>query len=190
MRITKPGSIAPYRTGHRKCLIYGWLRIAPATVARDDLISLSGPPGIRVVLMDWCYVPQNRIDDTPRSFYAIFTYEQGRVTSDGIAEQTLVWRHLISGGLSYDEFHTVANHRFSGHLGPRTQGDGYIRAETKAKVVRLTLVNGVEHSLGRTLKVNQHFGCADRHSLSGSNVEWNTCPSPCVGVEPDRGERL
>src|SRR6185437_14124487 len=126
----------------------------------------------------------------PRSFYAIFTHEQGRVTSDGIAEQTLVWRHLISGGLSYDEFHTVANHRFSGHLGPRTQGDGYIGAETKAKVVRLTLVNGVEHSLGRTLKLNQHFGCADRHSLSGSNVEWNTCPSPCVGVEPDRGERL
>src|SRR6476646_5880213 len=124
--------------------------------------------------MDWRRVPQNRIDNAPSGFHAVFTNEQGRIASDGIAEQALVWRHLIRRGLSYDEFHTLADHRFTGHLGSCAQRDGYIGAEAKAKVIRLTLGDRVEHSLRRRLEFGQYFGRTDRHSLTGSNVEWNS----------------
>src|SRR5690242_11533631 len=92
--------------------------------------------------------------------------------------------------MSHHKFHTLSDHRFPRQLDPRAQRDRYIGAEPKAKVIRLTLCNRVEHCLRGTFEFNQHFGCCDRHSLTSSNVEWDTSPSRCVDMQPDRGECL
>src|SRR5436853_7622983 len=63
-------------------------------------------------------------------------------------------------------------------------------AETKSKVIWLTLCDCVEHVLWGILQFNQYFGRRDRHSLTGPNVEWNARPSPCVDVKPDSRECL
>jgi len=77
--------------------------------------------------------------------------------------QAFVRLHLIGLRLPYNKFDSLTDHRFSGQLRPRTQRDRDIGAESKPKIIRLTLYYGVEDGLWRALEFNEYFGHRDGH---------------------------
>ena len=83
-----------------------WLhsrRVVPAAFARNDPVSLSRAPGIRLILMDWRRLFQDRVDNLPGGLDAVLSGKESSVAPYGIAEKPLIGRHLIAEVLAGDQ---------------------------------------------------------------------------------------
>src|SRR5438876_12176773 len=77
-------------------------RGTPATDVRRELHRSGWTPAARFVLERRHHITENPLHDSPRRLDAILAGKEHRISVHCVAEQPLVWRHLVAGGTMRD----------------------------------------------------------------------------------------
>src|SRR3989442_1629605 len=163
-------------------------RGTPATDVRRELHRSGRTPAARFVLERRHYIAENPLHDSPRRLDTILAGKEHRISVYCVAEQPLVWRHLVAGGTMRDlEFGRFRDEFLPWPLHPRADRDLYLGTQAEAHVIRLAVG---EHHHRRSLERDDHFGRRRRELLAGADEERHTLPAPRVDMQPHRRERL
>ena len=68
----------------------------PASITCDKLFCFGRSPGIRCVLQDRRYVSKDGVYDPPLFLDGILAHKERSLTTHGISEEPLIWRHLVT----------------------------------------------------------------------------------------------
>src|SRR5260370_39927548 len=69
--------------------------VMPASFRRECLIGLGRSPCPRLVFIERCRVPENRVDHPPGGLDRIFPRKQRRVAARGVSQKPLIGFHLV-----------------------------------------------------------------------------------------------
>src|SRR5438270_3674484 len=72
-------------------------RVMPATEVRRELHGRSRTPAARFVLERRRRIAENPLHNCPRRLYAVLAGKEHRISAHRVAEQALVWCHLVAG---------------------------------------------------------------------------------------------
>ncbi len=72
--------------------------------------------------MQGCFISEDGIDDSPRSFHRVFANEQHAISMHSISQETLIGINLIRGGLlDYRKMRGLGDKFFAGSLHSGTE---------------------------------------------------------------------
>ena len=87
-----------------------WRGIMPASITCDKLFCFRRSPGIRCVLQDRRYVSKDGVYDPPLFLDGILAHKERSLTTHGISEEPLIWRHLVTCLVGRDKLNFFAPH--------------------------------------------------------------------------------
>src|SRR5206468_9173084 len=99
------------------CALFVFFGIVPTSHIESQVIRLPWTPRAGLVLLQGCCVPENGVDDRPRSFHRVFANEQHAISAHGISQKTLICVNFVGGGfLDYREMRGLGDKFFAGSL--------------------------------------------------------------------------
>jgi hypothetical protein len=91
--------------------------IVPAAHVEGEAFRLTRSPQAWLVWMQGCFICEDRIDDSPRSFHRVFANEQHAISMHSISQETLIGINLVRGGLlDYRKMRGLGDKFFAGSL--------------------------------------------------------------------------
>src|SRR5436853_4638817 len=124
----------------------------PTAVGLDHRLRLNWSPRSWLIVVDGSWILENRVYNSPLRLNGVFTHEKCLIPLHRTLQEALVRSHLVSRLVDCNQFHSLASHGLSSHLGQRVQRNFHNRADTKEVVIRLRRLNLSKGNLGRLLE--------------------------------------
>src|SRR4030095_37929 len=89
-----------------------------------------------------------------------------------------------------NKFHLFSYHRFTTCFNARSNRNGEIRIEPKAKVIRMTGSTITENRVRRIFETDKNLGGGHGQAFAGPNIERHSRPTPVIDVKTKSDKRL
>src|SRR4051794_4578474 len=128
---------ATHALARARVALLGRLGVVPVAGPGRDAGGLLRAPRAGVIRDRRHLVAEDRVDHPPRRLDHVLAGEQAGVALHGVAQQALVGRHVVGGGLGDAQLDVLADHPGALLLGPGAHADGDVGLQAEADGVEV-----------------------------------------------------